>query len=368
MSNHISPSESQTHVPRTELPFLPSIHQFPPNQNGFSSPSPSPSQPQNINFRFYELDSILFSTISPPSLNPNASQPLPLPPPPCRLKIIVRSNPPPPPTSVPTKRASWSDEDIELLLEWFGSDLSHMELYKTKPKDAHEKIARDVFDGRRTPNSIKSKWESLKEKHREARAKLESTGEGEFNLQELQEDEEKWVSIQEKWLRKLCPYFEELEDILQRDKSYTPHYVSETSGTTHLQLYNNGRDSSQVNDTQLTTSTQVDDTDNDDDDDDHPPTGGQKNSLKRGQSSGKGGSTGLKKRKTSNSGEELVREQQAARLKLDTARFGYERERDAADRELLKKREGSRHEESLVKLNLLTRKIELEFEKLRAKP
>ncbi|KAH8154987.1 uncharacterized protein LAJ45_01520 [Morchella importuna] len=51
----------------------------------------------------------------------------------------------------------WTNEGIELLIDWFGSDLRNLELYKTKAKDALSKISKEVFDGKRSARAIKGK-------------------------------------------------------------------------------------------------------------------------------------------------------------------------------------------------------------------
>lgn len=294
----------------------------------------------------------------------------------------------------------WSNQDLELLLEWFAGS-RNLELYKTKAKDALAKISSDVFDGRRTPSSIKAKWDSMKDRHRDARARLESTGEGEFNLQELQMDGEKWNNIQQKWLNKMCPYFEELDDILQRDKSYTPYYVSESGGLTRVQIFSgstgDGRlgyagkgksleirsDSERGNSGTGVSNGNADDPrhaispigsqavplneilDEDSDGEEvHPPAGGNKNPLKRGGPSG-GGQPALKKRNIKKgSAEDLIREQYSAKLALEQARFAYEKERDALDREHMQRREENRHKESMMRVELAVKQFELMIAKL----
>lgn len=43
------------------------------------------------------------------------------------------------------------------MIDWFGSDLRNLELYKTKAKDALSKISKEVFDGKRSARAIKGK-------------------------------------------------------------------------------------------------------------------------------------------------------------------------------------------------------------------
>lgn len=178
-----------------------------------------------------------------------------------------------------TTSTRWTNEDIELLIDWFSSDLRNFELYKSKAKDALLKISKDVFGGRHSASAIKRNWDNMKEKHRQARVKLGSTGEGE--LGDSKADQDKSESIQSEWLNKLWPYFEELDDVLIRDKSYTPHYVSETGLPLHLQVFNGNTQQWMPT---IREDEPITDEENPDGLDFHPPAGGQKNQLKRGES------------------------------------------------------------------------------------
>jgi len=127
----------------------------------------------------------------------------------------------------------WSTSDRENLLEWFGRNLHNYQSFKTDKNRIADRISQEVYSGIRSGSSVKSQWEAIKKKYRIAQTKLNSTGEGQ------RYDSELWCSIRTNWLDKLCPYYEALDDILHRDKSFTPFYVSESGGKSHFKVQNN---------------------------------------------------------------------------------------------------------------------------------
>jgi hypothetical protein len=80
-------------------------------------------------------------------------------------------------------------------------------------------IAKKVFGGRKTGSAVKGKWEWMKRKYRKAKNKLASTGEGQ------RDDLEKWSSIKLAWLDDVCPWYEEMCDILDRYEKINPAQV-----------------------------------------------------------------------------------------------------------------------------------------------
>ncbi|KAI5803241.1 hypothetical protein EDC01DRAFT_628029 [Geopyxis carbonaria] len=96
-----------------------------------------------------------------------------------------------------------------------------------------------------------------------ARDRLQATGEGQ------RDDLDKWNSIKLQWLNKLCPQYEAIDDILRRDRSYTLFYVSESGGSSQVEI-RNGELGSELPTSDL-------DPEPDDVDEVHPPAGGQKN-------------------------------------------------------------------------------------------
>lgn len=137
-------------------------------------------------------------------------------------RISVRDSVSPPPQSQiiesgsedeePDTRSTrhWTDDDRLLLLSWMSENLRNYEDFKVNPGKVADKIARTVLDGRRTGEAVRGQWEQMKKKHRAATQKLRATGEGQ------REDLEKWTSIKMQWLDKLCPYYDAIDDVLQR--------------------------------------------------------------------------------------------------------------------------------------------------------
>jgi len=170
-----------------------------------------------------------------------------------------------------------------------------------------ERISREVYHGVRSGSSVKSQWEAMKKKYRMAQTKLHSTGEGQ------RYDHELWSSIRLNWLDKLCPYDEAIDDILQRDKSFTPLYVSESGGPVppsyegirECQLrqlvssqfsdrIEDGEFEDETNENHMSMINLVEESEKEEWDDldiaetEHPPTAGSKNPRKRGRTSGSG--------------------------------------------------------------------------------
>jgi hypothetical protein len=203
--------------------------------------------------------------------------------------------------------------------------------------------------------------------------KLKATGEGQRSDQEL------WSSIRMNWLDKICPYYEAIDDILQRDKSFTPFYVSETGGEAHYEARSRGstwqqgeqivegsemegvrQEDSQHQRNQESlideSDTEVEVVFNTSTPTEHPPAGGSKNPRKRGASSGTG-QKGLKREKF-NAEEEILRSIQCERLAFEKERFQYEIQRDEVQHQLAEKREENRHEEALIRMRLLEMRLQ----------
>jgi len=246
----------------------------------------------------------------------------------------------------------WTMEERELLLEWFSQDPINLERYKTKPTDTCEKISREVFNGVRSAHAIDAQWDAMKNKHKEACTRLQGTGEGERDLQELRGDDEEWEGIQVGWLRKFCPYFEMIDEILARDRSYLAPYASEAGGEEDLAFRSGQR---------VRSEDEAGDSGNDPDD--HPPVRGSKipatgratngGALKRGVATGSDvGKKAVKKVKV----EDLVT-QHKARMEFDKEKFDYEKERDGRWMKFVEKKEENRHKEAVQRMRLLQLKM-----------
>lgn len=258
----------------------------------------------------------------------------------------------------PAKR--WTMAERELLLEWFSQDPLNLERYKTKPTDTCEKIARDVFNSARSAHAIDAQWDAMKNKHKEARARLQGTGEGERDLQELRDDEDEWEEIQVGWLRKFCPYFEAIDEILTRDRSYLAPYASEAGGEEDL-MFRSGQRVRIPEDIEPITDPHLEN-----DPDEHPPAGGSKApsvggrtaagraaNLKRGIATGSDPERkAVKKVKV----DDLVAHQEA-RMEFDKEKFNYEKERDGRWMKFVEKKEDNRHKEAAQRMRLLQLKM-----------
>ena len=88
----------------------------------------------------------------------------------------------------------------------------------------------------------------------------------------------------------------------------------------------------------------------------HPPAGGSKNPRKRGRTGGSG-KKAIKKKKIS-SEEEVFRTVQQERLAFERERFQYAIQRDEAQQQLSERREANRHEEVLMRIRLLEKRLE----------
>lgn len=284
-----------------------------------------------------------------------AVQPLPKAPPPA-VKPIASP-------LVAVKSGPWSVDERDLLLAWLGGNLSNYEEFKMKLKSTCLKLSSETFSGSRTADGIKGQWDQMKKKYSKAKERLQSTGEGQ------RDDVEKWSSIKLSWLDKMCPHYEQIDDILKRDKSITPLFVSEVGGDTVVEFINGERQQEEEEEEE-DNNVDLDWTPTDDEDSDvHPPAGGQKIPkpkstpsnipIKKGESKGVG-AKGLKKRKHS-AAEDAMEGIQEKRIRFEKKRLQYERERDDKNFRFLRKKEDNRHEESLLRFRLLEKKIELQL-------
>lgn len=159
-------------------------------------------------------------------------------------------------------------------------------------------------------------------------------------------------------------HYEQIDDILKRDRAVTPLFVSEVGGAPNPKL---------VEGKVVTLSDSEDDllewSPSDNDDDLHPPASGQKiptyisspdpqTPIKKGES--KGG-TGIKalKRKRKTTAEEAIENIAERRLFCEQRRLDYERDRDKKALELMREKEQNRHEEEMAKWRVLERKYNL---------
>jgi hypothetical protein len=104
----------------------------------------------------------------------------------------------------------WTNDDRRLLLGILSENPNNYTQLKTNASGTAQRISEVIFHGKRTANAIKSQWVKMKDQYSEAEKRLRSTGEGQ------RDDEDKWRSIRLGWFDKMCPLFEEIEDILRR--------------------------------------------------------------------------------------------------------------------------------------------------------
>lgn len=142
---------------------------------------------------------------------------------------------------------------------------------KLKAKHSCLRISNEVFKGPRSLESIRGQWELLKRKYYKGGERLNSTGEGITSRDCQDRDSDKWTSIKLSWLDKMCMHYEQIDDILKRNRAVTPLFVSEVGGAPNPKL---------VEGKVVTLSDSEDDllewSPSDNDDDLHPPAGGQK--------------------------------------------------------------------------------------------
>ncbi|KAI5803107.1 hypothetical protein EDC01DRAFT_627915 [Geopyxis carbonaria] len=238
---------------------------------------------------------------------------------------------------------NWTTEEREQLLGWLSEDLTNYELWKTKQTRIAEKLSEDLFQGVRSASAIKNQWDLMKAKYTKARERLSATGEGQ------REDEDKWTSIRKTWLDLECPYYEEMDDILRRDKSFTPFYVSESGATRGSVTIIEGK----IVDLDLSS----------DDENDHPPAGGKKQPLRRGETvpSGSESKKAIKKQKLTGS-EAAINSFHENTINLDKERLQYEKDRDEQDRRFAREKDERFHEREMRRLQLQEQEYELRFE------
>lgn len=253
---------------------------------------------------------------------------------------------------VKVKGGQWTMQEREMLLDWLANNLTNIADLKTHFRSTCTKISVEVFAGARTADGIKGQWEGMKRKYQRAKERLQSTGEGQ------REDEEKWASIKLGWLNQLCPFYEQIDDILRRDKSVTPLYISEVGGEEGMEFVEGVRqqDVSVVSEIDWVAS------DLEEDDDVHPPAGGsklpvRKDDRKKGETKGIGAGA-LKKRKAS-AMEDKFDSIHKQRMAFEEKKLIYEKERDERSFALMKQKEDNRHEESLIRLRLMEQKTAL---------
>lgn len=117
--------------------------------------------------------------------------------------------------------ARWSPIEQEILLAFLQQDGNYAKL-KLRAKATWKELE-ILFAGRRTWNAIKGQWNDMKKRFDEVQAQINSTGSG-------LRDEQQWRGMLSSWIKNKCPYFVEIADILQRDKTATPPMASETGG------------------------------------------------------------------------------------------------------------------------------------------
>jgi hypothetical protein len=146
-----------------------------------------------------------------------------------------------------------------------------------------------------------------------------------------------------------------------RDKSVTPHYVSELGGEEPLAF----KDGIPVDDGEDDDEDEDPDEDAEEDDEDdeeelHPPTGGAKTPLKRGESSGRGnGKKALKKQRKS-AVQKAVESMEERQHQMEKKRMSYTIQRDNADRLLRKRKNDQKHTREMRKLDVEFKKYELQ--------
>ncbi|KAI5777439.1 hypothetical protein EDC01DRAFT_635798 [Geopyxis carbonaria] len=242
-------------------------------------------------------------------------------------------------STAPGKNAAspyWTAEEREQLLAWFSEDLTNYELWKTKQQRIAVKLSDDLFDGVRSASAIKNQWDMMKAKYTKAKERLSATGEGQ------REDEDKWTSIRKTQLDHECPYYEEMDDILRRDKSFTPFYVSESWGKSSLTII------------------EGEIIDLSDDENEHPPAGGKKQPLRRGETTAAGseGKKAIKKQKLSGP-EAAIKTFHDNTISLDKERLQYEKDRDEEDRRFAREKDERFHEREMRRLQLQEQEYKL---------
>ncbi|KAA8894066.1 hypothetical protein FN846DRAFT_895423 [Sphaerosporella brunnea] len=245
-----------------------------------------------------------------------------------------------------TEKATSTNEKL-LILNYFTDDFERYNKFKTHLNDTAERISRRIFEGTRSASAIKSQWEDMKENYTKAKERLQSTGEGQ------REDEDKWRSIRLSWLDDQCPWFEEMEDVLARDKTYCAPYVAELGGEKPLEIVHG-----EVN---ITRERELDTEDEDDEEESiHPPTGGAKNHSKRGATTGENAGKKTHKKQKTNPVEEVMAGVNSTQVTVTEKRLAYEKERDTLDRNAATKRDDRKHQREMKRMHLIIAHINLQ--------
>lgn len=121
------------------------------------------------------------------------------------------------------KSPNWVADEWETLLAILSQESQYARMKFSTGDTFWDEIALECFYGTRTGNAVKQGWERLKKKFTAAQKRIRATGEGE-------RDEQTWNEFRGGWLGKECPYYAEVADILQRDKTFTPPMASDVGG------------------------------------------------------------------------------------------------------------------------------------------
>ena len=177
------------------------------------------------------------------------------------------------------------------------------------------------------------------------------------------------------WLNRDCPYYEEIKEILQKDKSFTPLAVSET-GKGRSKRFHYGLEVEQEWASEFSDIGEGDSERQETEDDEatstHPAMGGRKNPEKSKSKSTDPATSKALARKKPSATDALLQGIASQRLAHEKEEFEYVKQRDEADRELQKMMEENRSAERMQRLALMeaqihlqSQKLELELEKIR---
>ncbi|KAI5840122.1 hypothetical protein DFP73DRAFT_529577 [Morchella snyderi] len=192
------------------------------------------------------------------------------------------------------RNGKWEQEERDLLLEQLGRNLANYEGFKIHCKSTCMKISRSPED-------------------------------------------------------KICPHYEQIDDILRRDRAVTPLFVSEAGGDSNFEFVNGEKLNSFLSDNSEGEEIHwsASDTENP-----HSPAGGKKlpalkeSPLKKGETRGDGVKALKRKRGGAKDAIETIAQK---RIDFEKTRLEYEREKDERTFKLMEECEKSRHEETMAR-------------------
>lgn len=159
---------------------------------------------------------------------------------------------------------TWQPRELEALIGYFQRDGVYAKL-KLDSTAFWENMSVTVFRGLRSASACATQWKRAKNNFNKIQLRIHKTGEG-MKEEEFMRSDEQWTGMRG-WIQRECPYFSEIADILQRDKTFAPPMASDSAGPGKCRITR----------AQSTANTDTPFEWSESEAEDHPPQGGKKN-------------------------------------------------------------------------------------------